>query len=135
MTADRVARRYPASAFPAITGVRVTPLGLAARLVNLSATGLLIECAACPPNGSQLNVHFAGTFVPASLQARLVRAEVAGIAADGSLRYHLGLAFTRQIDLPAVAEDSAGPREESLAAPPVVAAAAAANAPVLRNRW
>jgi hypothetical protein len=139
MTPEPVARRYPASAFPAITGVRLTPLEVAAKLVNLSATGILVECANRPAPGGLLTVHFAGTFVPASVPARVVRCEVAGIAPDGSLRYHLGLAFSERLALPDDLEADADAQATPAAVPPVVAAAvpatAPASAPILRNRW
>jgi hypothetical protein len=139
MTADRVARRYPASAFPGIKEVRLTPLEVAATLVNLSATGILVECANRPPLGGLLTVHFAGTFVPATIPARVVRCEVTGIAADGSLRYHLGLAFSERIALPEELEADGDAQATPAAIPPAVAPAASASAPastpILRNRW
>jgi hypothetical protein len=133
MTADRAAHRYPASAFPAITGVRLAPLEAAATLVNISETGILVDCASRSNLDATLTVHFAGTFTPASVQARVVRCGVAGIAADGSLRYHLGLAFRECIALPDAVEDDDA---QAAAVSPVVAAAdASAGPPVLRNRW
>jgi hypothetical protein len=136
MTADRVASRYPASAFPEIEGIRLTPASVAATLVNMSATGMLVQCASRALPGSALTVHFKGTFDPASIKSRVVRCEVAGIAADGSLRYHLGLAFATRIALPNEAGDDAGAREAAPSAPLLAAAAAGAvAAPVLRNRW
>jgi hypothetical protein len=138
MTVERPARRFPASAFPGIKGVRLTPPDAAATLVNLSETGALVECAGRPPLSGTVTVHVAGTFVPASMRARVVRCEVAGIAPNGSLRYHLGLAFTERITLPDVLEDD-DEAQAAAAVPPVVLAAAAATAaadvPVLRNRW
>lgn len=138
MTAERVAPRHPASAFPEIHGVRLDPPGIVAALVNLSATGVLVECASRQLPGRLLTVHFAGTFNPAAIESRVVRCEVAGIAPDGSLRYHLGLAFSERIALPAALEADAG-TQPTAAAPPVVAAPASATAPVstpiLRNRW
>jgi hypothetical protein len=140
MTGEPVARRYPASALPEIQGIRLAPLGVAATLVNLSATGVLVECASRPVPGAVLTVHFQGTFSPALIKTRVVRCEVAGIATDGSLRYHLGLAFNTRITLPNDTEDdvdacAAAPSAPSLAAAAVAAAAADVAAPVLRNRW
>jgi len=136
MTSDPAARRYAASAFPEIDGVRLKPSGAPAALVNLSATGALIECASRERPGGALTLEFLGAFVPASIGGRVVRCDVSGIAADGSLRYHLGVAFDARIALAndveadgapgaAVPADGAGP-----ALP-----AAAASSPVPRNRW
>jgi hypothetical protein len=83
--------------------------------------------------GAAVTVHFKGTFNPASIEGRAVRCEVAGIAADGSLRFHLGLAFNTRIALPNEAEDEVVARAATTSAPPL--AAAAVVAPVLRNRW
>jgi hypothetical protein len=133
MTGEPVARRYPASAFPEIQGIRLAPPTVGATLVNLSATGVLVECASRLLPGTVLTVHFNGTFNPASIESRLVRCEVAGIATDGSLRFYLGLAFSTRIALPNEADDDVDVREAAPPAPPVAAAAVAP--PVLRNRW
>jgi hypothetical protein len=136
VTGEPVARRYPASALPEIQGIRLAPLGVAATLVNLSATGALVECASRPVPGEALTVHFQGTFNPPSIASQVVRCEVAGIAADGSLRYRLGLAFSTRIALPNEAEDDVDARAAAPSAPPLAAATPAAVAvPVLRNRW
>jgi len=131
MTADRIARRYPASAFPEIRGIRLAPPGVAATLVNLSATGALVECTSRPLPGTLLTAHFAGTFTPEAIEGRVVRCEVAGIAPDGSLRYHLGLAFSTNLALPAAVEDHVAAREAGPSIPPPAAVAE----PILRNRW
>ena len=133
MKAERSARRHPASAFPGITGVRLTPPNVAATLVNLSATGILVHCASRPDLGGRVTVHLAGTFVPASIDARVVRCEVAGISPDGSLRYHLGLGFSERITLPDGLEEGEAQAAAAAGIPPGVAAPA--SAPVLRNRW
>jgi len=140
MTGEPIARRYPASAFPEIQGIRLAPTGSTAALVNMSATGVLVECASRPLPGAILTVHFTGTFSPASMKSRVVRCEVAGIAADGSLRYHVGLAFNTRIALPNETEDGADASAAPPSAPPLAAAVVAAAAvemvvPVLRNRW
>jgi hypothetical protein len=133
MTGGPVARRYPASAFPEIRGIRLTSPEVAATLVNLSATGVLVECASRLLPGAVRKVHFDGTFSPASIEGRVVRCEVAGIATDGSLRLHVGVAFTAPITLPNEAGDGADARA---AAPTTTSPAPeAVAAPVLRNRW
>jgi hypothetical protein len=133
MRGGRAPRRYPASAFPEIIGIRLAPVEATATLVNLSATGVLLECACRAVPGTQLTVHFEGTFVPPSIASRVIRCEVARIASDGSLRYHLGLAFGARLSL---AVDAGDDVEEMVAAvPPSDMAALATGAPVLRNRW
>lgn len=140
MTTERTAKRYPAAALPGITGLRLAPLDAAATLVNLSETGALVECAGRPPVGGTVHLHLAGTFAPASIQARVVRCEVAGIAADGSLHYQLGLAFTQRIELPADVGSGDDASDHEQAAPSLVAACAASTlvpaiTQVFRNRW
>jgi len=133
---ERPARRYPALAFPEIRGVRLAPIGAAATLVNLSATGILVECASRAVPGSPMTVQFEGTFTPASIEGRAVRCEVSGIAADGSLRFHIGLAFKTRIAIPRETGEAVdeSPRADP-AAPPPAAPAPAVPAPVPRNRW
>ncbi len=136
MTSEPAARRYAASAFPEIDGVRLNPSGAPATLVNLSATGALIECASRELPGRALTLEFLGAFVPASIGGRVVRCDVSGIAADGSLRYHLGVAFHARI---ALANDVEADGVPSGAVRPADSgaglAASAACAPALRNRW
>lgn len=133
MTGEPVARRYPASACPGIKGIRLSPPEVAATLVNLSATGVLVECASRLSPGTVRTIHFDGAFKPASVQGQVVRCEVAGIATDGLLRLHVGLAFTAPIPLQIEAGDGADTRASALPTPPPATAAVAA--PVLRNRW
>jgi len=132
----RLARRYPALAFPEIRGVRLAPIGAAATLVNLSATGVLVECASRAVPGSPMTVQFEGTFAPASIDSRAVRCEVSGIAADGSLRFRIGLAFNTRIAIPMEAEEAVNENSaENSAPPPPAAATPAEPTPAPRNRW
>jgi len=136
MTGDRVACRCQASAFPEIEGIRLAPAGVAATLVNMSATGSLVQCASRALPGAAMTVHFKGTFDPPSIKSRVVRCEVTGIAVDGALRYHLGLASATRIALPNEAGGDVDAREAALSAPLLAASATeAVAAPVLRNRW
>ena len=144
MTDELVARRYPASEFPEIQGIWLSPPGTAASLINLSATGVLVGCAARLLPGTLLTVSFKGTFKPATIESRVVRCEVAGIASDGSLQFQLGLAFSARI---ALAQDADTEIEEpealvkpaadgpSLPLAVVAAADPRRSTPVLRNRW
>ena len=99
---------------------------------------MLVDTADRPPMGTMLTVVFEGTFYPPSMECRVVRCEVAGIAPDGSLHYHLALGFSTRIALAQDAGEDAGSGAATPAVPlpaPAVLAAAEAAAPVLRNRW
>ena len=136
MTGERPARRYAASSFPEIRGVRLVPSGAAATLVNLSATGVLVECESRLLPGAVLTVEFIGTFSPALVEGRVIRCEVVGIATNSSLRYRIGLAFSTRIALPNEAPEETDTRTEAPVAPPPAAAGDAPVArPILRNRW
>jgi PilZ domain len=134
MTDELVARRYAAAEFPEIQGVYLSPPGAAATLVNLSATGVLVGCAARLAPGMVLTVQFKGTFRPATIESRVVRCEVAGIAPDGSLLFQIGLAFSAHI---ALAQDADAAAEKFAASEMLEAAVAAPRGPVTlpRNRW
>jgi len=135
-TSERPARRFAASAFPEIQGVRLVPPGTAATLVNLSATGVLVECEDRLLPDAALTVEFAGTFRPASIEGRVIRCEVIGIATNGSMRYRIGLAFSAKIALPGDAPVKTDARAAASAAPPPAPAGGATVAPpILRNRW
>ena len=133
MTESRVAPRRPASLIPDITTVRLTPVGGNAALVNISATGVLVECATRIAPGSPVTVVFEGTFVPGSVSGKVARCEVTGIDQQGVLRYHLGIAFNKSIemdDLPLAPPSPEPETEISLAG-----ITAAPPHPVLYNRW
>jgi PilZ domain-containing protein len=142
---NRAAPRRPASAVPTITGMRISPRGADAVLVNISNTGLLAECGERVQTGSNVTVIFEGGFTPRSIEGRVTRNSVSSMA-NGRLRYHVGIAFNKPIVLedlapepeaPAAAADAAPPTPEPAPAPvaaaPVVAApepAPAAPTPV-----
>ena len=83
MRGERAARRHPASEFPEITGIRLAPGFARATLLNLSVTGILVECTSRVVPGTALTVHFEGTFSPPSIESRVTRCVVTGIARDG----------------------------------------------------
>ncbi len=131
---DTAARRYAASEFPDIEEIRLVPPGATAALVNLSATGMLVESEARLGPGTDLAVEFAGRFTPSLVEGRVIRCEVIGITDGGSLRYRLGLAFNERIALPnETPHREAQPPAPVVVAPPVPSPAA--PPPVLRNRW
>jgi hypothetical protein len=83
---------------PSIKGLRISPPGSKATLVDISASGLLAEWGVALKIGQAVTVNFEGTFEPQSVEAQVVRSSVASMTSAG-IRYHLGLAFTSAIAL------------------------------------
>jgi hypothetical protein len=125
---QRSALRRPAASVPGITGLRISPHGVQASLVDISETGLLAECAERITANSTVTVHFEGTFQPRSIEGRVVRNAVSAMGGDGRLHYHVGVAFARPVDLKPHEVRRPDPEPEPAPAPaaaPSVAAAAA----------
>ena len=116
---QRAAPRLPASAVPAITGLRIPSQGVAL-LINISETGLLVECSDRLTPGGKITVIAEGTFRPATLRGRVTRSSVAALGTDGRLRYHVGVVFDSRITL---VGESADP-------PPAVPPES-----IVKNRW
>jgi hypothetical protein len=149
VSSAHVARRRRASCVPSITAIKLTPSVGEATLVNISASGVLVECASRVAPGTLLTVRFLGTFSPASAEGRVARCLVAGIGKDGAIRYHIGIAFTQMIpfdvdEAPATSVSSTEfpppqPPQEPAPPPPVIPEAAEVHIsldPVpVRNRW
>lgn len=142
MSGTHLARRQRASRIPEITAVRLTPTGGNVSLVNISSSGVLVECGSRLASKTTVTVRFEGTFSPASIEGQVARCQVAGIGKDGAIRYHVGIAFAQHIPLnldaaPPPSDVSAQPSPSE--PPPVVPAAAPAPAssPAVapRNRW
>jgi|SRR4051812_46773426 hypothetical protein len=147
----RNAPRYPASLVPSITGLRLSPHGAEATLVNISTTGLLAECPVRLKTGSTVTVQFEGPFRPASVHGRVARCSVSRVGNTGTLIYHVGLSFADAIPLPedlerlggtsdasasaAAPQPSAPPATENPAPLGVAAASAESERPAVRNRW
>lgn len=132
-TEKRAAPRIPASVFRSITGLRISPHGADAALVNLSASGLLAECTVRIQPGSRLTITFEGTFTPRSVEGRVARCAVASVGSDGALRYHIGVSFTAAIPLgPLPVVEAHAPAAPAPTAP--LPAPSTPPAPV-RNRW
>ena len=70
----REAPRRAAHEVPSITGLRISPPGVDATLVNISPSGLLAECSERLKAGRAVSVVFEGTFEPRSVEAREGRA-------------------------------------------------------------
>ena len=132
--------RYPAAAVPAITGMRLSP-GDTVTLLNISASGALVEGTARLVPSTRVTVHFEGTITPRQITARVVRCMVSAIGSGGALQYHSGIAFDRPLSLPlgeAVAPRvTVPPIEEARAATGSQTAVAPAPVPGPRiyNRW
>lgn len=145
MTTGQVSRQRRVARVPGITGIRLTPTGGDGTLVNLSASGVLVECESRVAPRTPITVRFIGTFSPASADGRVVRCLVAGIGKDGTIRYQIGIAFTELIPFNAAdasplpvsaASPSALPQEP----PPSIEIAAETIPPpsrpvTVRNRW
>jgi hypothetical protein len=128
----RVAPRLHASAVPSITGVRISPGDAPARLVNISWSGALVECERRLSPGTEVTVHFAGTFQPAQVASRVVRVNVSGTGPTGALIYQVGLAFATPVTLP---DPPAHRRAAAPAAWPARTTIRSQPESVLRNRW
>ena len=98
----RIAERHHASLLPSITGVRLSPTGGEASLVNISTTGVLLRANARLMPGTIVTVNLDGTFRPASIASRVVRCMVTDIDSKGVLCYHVGAAFNQEITLDGV---------------------------------
>ena len=120
------ALRRSASAVPSITGIRISPPGFRATLVNISASGLLAEWGLPLTIGQAVTVALEGTIAPQSVGAIVVRSSIASMTSTG-LRYQVALAFTAPIDI----EDGPTPLENDVA--PTVSGQTSQD-PVV-NRW
>lgn len=124
----RTATRHSAATVSSITGIRLSPIGSDAHLVNISTTGILVRCATRLMAGTAVTVLFEGTFAPPPAKGTVARCLVADIARPAGLSYHVGIAFKEPIAI-----DPHQISQDGVEAP--VVAAAAADQPVLVNRW
>ena len=95
----RSAPRRPASAVPSIKGVRLSPHGTEATLLNISASGILVECTSRLRLGTAVTTVFDGTFSPSTIEGRVARSSVANVSKKGVLQYHIGIAFNKPITI------------------------------------
>ena len=124
---QRSAARVPAARVPSIQAVRISPGDSICSLVNISTSGLLVECTSKPRPGSAVTLNFVGSFTPASVKGRVARTIVASLGKDGVLHYMVGIAFDQPIELEShVADPQTDP-------PPAEAAPRVASR--LQNRW
>lgn len=128
----RLHPRYPAGSINGITSVRLSP-GDVVTLVNLSASGILVEGKTRFVPGTRLTVNFEGPAALAPAKGRVVRCQVSAIGEGGSLQYQSAIAFDEAIDVPV------GDPADASESPPV-AAPKPTNRPEpqghrLQNRW
>jgi hypothetical protein len=90
-------RRLRGNELPSLWTVKL-PWGSAAKVVDISKGGALIESGSKVVPGSILDLQLLGAGTNLSVPARMVRAEVARIDAVG-VRYNIGAAFSRELDL------------------------------------
>jgi hypothetical protein len=93
----RAATRHAAAAMSSITGIRLSPIGTEAHLVNISTTGILVRCATRLMPGTAVTVLFEGTFAPPPVKGTVVRCLVADICRPAGLSYHVGIHFKEPI--------------------------------------
>jgi hypothetical protein len=124
---QRSASRIPAARVPSIQAVRISPGDSPCTLVNISTSGLLVECTSRPRPGSAVTVTFVGSFAPATVKGRVARTMVASLGKDGVLHYMVGVAFDQPIELDEHLVD------QDAAPPPAEAAPRLASR--LQNRW
>jgi hypothetical protein len=124
------ALRRPASAVPSITGLRISPPGFKAALVNISSSGLVAEWGLALKIGQAVTVAFEGTVTPQSVGGLVVRSSIASTTSAG-LRYHVAVAFTSPIAF----EDQAAHATEAETAQASAAASDRVASDDVVNRW
>ena len=134
--------RYPAEAVSGITGMRLSP-GDTVRLVNISASGVLVEGKTRFVPGTRVSVIFEGPKAPPTVKARVVRCQVSAIAGSGSLQYQSAIQFEQKIEVPV--DEAALPQAAAPPPPPAPKASASSSKkqtpaeppppPKAYNRW
>jgi PilZ domain len=124
-----IAPRRLAAAVPSITGLRISPPGFKATLVDISASGLLAEWGVALKIGQVVTVNFEGTFEPQSVKAHVVRSSVASMTSAG-VRYHVGLTF-----MAAIAVDDTPPETAAANDPAPAAVADLPQPDDIVNQW
>jgi PilZ domain len=131
---SRADPRYPASALPGITGMRLSP-GDTVRLLNMSVSGVLVEGKTRFVPGTRVSVIFEGPNAPKNVKGKVVRCQVSSIGGGGSLQYQSAIAFEAKIELPL--DESAlpaqAPAADAIHKPS--GKAHADPAPAAVNRW
>ena len=95
-TQNRAERKTVAD-LPWLTKIKL-PWGLEVRLLNMSATGMLVETTSKLTPGTVANIEIAGADEKVVIPARFVRSEIVGVDALG-VRYRTAVVFDREVDL------------------------------------
>ena len=137
-TNRRAEPRHPPASVPEIASLRLSP-GDAGQLINISATGLLMESLARYAPGGAVTVHFEGTIDTKQIKGRIVRCQVSAIGEKGALHYQTAVVFKGRVRL-AVDEANRAAEPDRRGAEAEVAAesdlpAAPNDPPELMNRW
>ena len=125
----RIRPRRRACLVPSITGIRLSPRGGEASLVNISTTGALVRCNTRLLPGEIVMVVFDGQCSPSSVKSRVARCLVADIDSASTVWYEVGIAFSEPLVLKDVSAPTSAPPEP--ARPPRALAMGAVSA----NRW
>ena len=138
---SRIDPRFPATAVPTITAMKLLP-GDTVDLLNISRSGALVEGRTRFVPGTRITVIFEGGFSPARIKGKVVRSYVSSIK-DGMLRYHSGIQFESRLEInpaemtvavPVLPTPPGGLSTEQTASAGVAAAAAPVPRRVV-NRW
>jgi CheY-like chemotaxis protein len=90
------AHRWTPAELPWVCSVQ-TPVGLDARVINVSRSGILIETGSKLPTGSIASVHMSGMGTALVIPAHVVRSEVASVEVAG-VKYWVAAAFNGRLD-------------------------------------
>lgn len=131
---NRYGLRRLASQVPLIAGLRLSPHGADATLVNISTTGLLAECTVGLRTGSLVTVLFEGGFSPESIVCRVVRCSVSAVGRE-SVYYHVGIAFNATMPDSALEGSARAGKPRQFAESDVPPPVSTPVPPVGRNRW
>ena len=88
----REAARHPAEEVPWIKGIRAANIE-EAYLINVSSTGVLVQCRARLLPGDETVLQFVRSGNRFRVKGQVVRCEVADVHAEGSLQYEVAVAF------------------------------------------
>jgi PilZ domain-containing protein len=137
-TVRRPDPRHRPEAVPEIAALRLSP-GDAGQIVNISASGLLMQSHTRYAPGGRVTVHFEGPIATKQIKGRIVRCEVSAIGEKGALEYQTAVAFYGRLSL-AVNDDKPFTTTVEEPDPPQAAESSASaeepeDAPESLNRW
>ena len=97
-TVRRPDPRHRPEAVPEIAAIRLSP-GDTGQLVNISASGLLMESHTRYAPGGRVTIHFEGPIATKQIKGRIVRCQVSAIGENGALQYQTAVAFNGRLSL------------------------------------